>query len=221
MSPKNYSSNNYEFQDITRNNANIVVILVFLFLQQNAFNTTTVSSNQYYNSQVSATTQPSQYTSYTYTQSTAGSTPQPAGTYGTETNAASNTAVSSAATSSTGDMHAKLSGPRKYPSASYQQTGMQQYYAPTPTSSATSQPGYPQQPVTGMYNPTNYAPTSQPQPNVGTYQPQQPQQPVSTYQPTPPPPINTSTTAQKPKVEGAWNDPPILKPKKVGIWNHC
>ena len=61
-----------------------------------------------------------------------------------------------------------------------------------------------------MYNPAGYAPTSQPtsQPG-GAYQP-----PVSTFQPAP---VKSVTMAAPPaKAEGAWNDPPIVKPKKVG-----
>ncbi|XP_072165070.1 protein transport protein Sec31A-like [Diadema setosum] len=152
-------------------------------LGTNSFQTTTVSSSSFYNSQVSSRAQKTAYGSQAYARGQQQQPQQPgqgqqstgqAGYTATQTSAAGG--VSSAQS----PMRASMGGPRHYPS--YPQTGMQQYYAgtsatagaagqygsqqPDQTSSSYGQPhqfyGQSNVPTTGQptgnfYNPMDYS----------------------------------------------------------------
>ncbi|XP_071808414.1 protein transport protein Sec31A-like isoform X2 [Asterias amurensis] len=170
----------------------------------NSFKTTTVSSSQYYTSQVSATPQT---TNYNYNQPTQ----QPV-----QPKAAAGDASGRQRNSSGGNLNANLSGPRRYPD--YQQAGMQQYYHHEPTQEQLMQQQRDQFPNPSVYNPADYKTTSPAAPQGLAGYPQR-QQPTSAppaaptgYQPNMATPVPASL---KPKaVVGAWNDPPLIKPKE-------
>ena len=169
----------------------------------NSFKTTTVSSSQYYTSQVSATPQT---TNYNYNQPTQ----QPV-----QSQAAAGDASGRQRNSSGGNLNANLSGPRQYPD--YQQAGMQQYYHHEPTQEQLLQQRRDQFPNPSVYNPADYKTASPAAPQGLAGYPQR-QQPTSAppaaptgYQPNMATPVPASL---KPKaVVGAWNDPPLIKPK--------
>ncbi|XP_022104643.1 protein transport protein Sec31A-like isoform X2 [Acanthaster planci] len=175
------------------------------------FKTTTVSSSQYYTSQVSATAQSSNY-GYGQTQQPQVSSQQAAGD-----------AAAAKQRHPSGDRHANLSGPRQYPH--YQQGSMQQYYHQEPTQQQLQQEQRQAHPNPSMYNPAEYmgastapalAPTPLQQRTPGLAGYPQRVQPTSDAAAAPSSGYQSSTpAAMKPKaVVGAWNDPPLIKPKE-------
>ncbi|XP_038060867.1 protein transport protein Sec31A-like isoform X2 [Patiria miniata] len=177
------------------------------------FKTTTVSSSQYYTSQVSATAQSS---NYGYGQPAQQQRqPQQVPTQP----AAAGDAQTARQRQPSGDLHANVSGPRQYPH--YQQASMQQYYHHEPTQEQLQQDQRHAHPNPSMYNPADYmkqtGPTSTPSvpqqrtPGLAGYpQRQQPASsaPTAGYQ-------SSTPAAMKPKaVVGAWNDPPLIRPKE-------
>nr|XP_054773269.1 protein transport protein Sec31A-like isoform X2 [Lytechinus pictus] len=203
----------------------------------NSFQTTTVSSSSFYNSQVTSRLQGNTY----QPQGQQPQHPQPNVNQATYASTQA-TAATSATTTTTSqsNMRMKAGGPRQYPS--YPQTGMQQYYsreAPGMNNPGEvgQQPGFQTQgfgqtqPYTnpqtstapapqpgGFYNPMDYGAqnpaVSQPvaTPGLGGYQ--QPQPTVSSapsqYAPVP---TSSHSMLESNDPKKAWNDPPLLKPK--------
>ena len=206
----------------------------------NSFHTTTVSSSNFYNSQVSSR---AQATGYPATQDY-GQQRQQAQQPQAVNQAVYSTSQATSTTTSQPSLRAKMGGPRHYPG--YPQSGMQQYYssaaATTSQQQSQAQPGQGQQwghgqastasqntqPAGNFYNPMDYSAqnpvASQPAPTPGlsgfSSQPSQPTPVAPNAYPTPPAPVPAPAPPTSQGIEvienrDGWNDPPLLKPKSV------